>query len=94
MSGLCETVTLSAKGFMGLAFLVAAAEMAIALIVSLRAAKAGKKAPNTLGAGVEGTLDALAKILAALKDLPAWVAIFLAALALVWTAASAPGLCP
>jgi hypothetical protein len=88
MDGLCSNVTYAAYAFLWLSFAIAVAETLVAIF--------GKKAADSrreFAANIEGILDALARVLAALKGLPAWVAIFLAAMALVWTATSAPNLC-
>ena len=92
MGGLCNSVTGFASLFIILAFAVAVIETGLALYAKWKAFQEARKAHE--GYAAEGILDALAKVLAALKDLPAWVAIFLAAMALVWTATSAPGICP
>jgi len=94
MGGLCSRVSDLAGYFLLAALVIAILEIAVPLLMKLfkRApepeAKDGKSR-EPLGP----ILDALARLLTALKDLPAWVAVFLAGLALVWTAASAPHLC-
>ena len=95
MSGLCDWVSEFAVAFIGLAILV----IIVGVIFPMFARKPqtdGQARPRVmfLRVDVAPILDALAKVLAALKDLPPWMAIFLAGLALVWTAATAPGLCP
>jgi hypothetical protein len=97
MGGLCNTVTGFASLFIVIAFVVALVETGFALWAKLQALRSAGKTERQIAGGGEAlgpVLEALAKVLAALKDLPAWVAIFLAGLALAWTAISAPGLCP
>jgi hypothetical protein len=96
MSGLCNVVQGTASLFLQLAFVAAVAETLLLLIakaIALNNAPSKRSELQSLN-GLGDALEGLAKILAALKDLPAWVAIFLAALALGWTAAAAPHLCP
>jgi len=96
MVGLCNTVTGFASLFILLAFVVALAETGLVLWAKWTALHPKSKKYSELAGGADGVakvLEALAKVLGALKDLPAWVAIFLAAMALVWTATSAPHLC-
>ena len=92
MSGLlCLSVSLSAILFVFLAFGVAVIETVILLKAKREALDKAQQSREQIK--VDTFLEALAKVLAALKDLPAWVAIFLAAMALVWTVTSAPHLC-
>ena len=97
MGILCNAVQLAAILFLALSFIVAAAETGIALAAKRKALEAGTKAPTDLASadldGLAKAIEALKGLLLALKDLPAWIALFLAALALVWTATSAPHLC-
>ena len=89
MSGLCNTVSDLAELFLWAARGVAVLETAASLWLAFRRADENQRTHDALGPDFDG----LAKVLAALKDLPKWVAVFLAALALVWTATSAPNLC-
>ena len=96
MGGLCNTVTGFASLFIILAFVVAVVETALVLWAKWTALHPKSKRYAELAAGADGVakvLEALARVLGALKDLPAWVAILLAGLALAWTAIAAPGLC-
>ena len=96
MVGLCNTVSGFASLFIVLAFVVALVETSLALYAKWKALKAAPKTGAQLAdsaADAAKVIEALAKVLAALKDLPLWVAILLAGLALAWTATSAPGLC-
>jgi hypothetical protein len=96
MGGLCNTVTGFAGLFIVLAFVVALVETGLVLWAKAKALRSAPNPQAQLVDGAEGlakVLEALAKLLASLKDLPAWVAILLAGLALAWTATSAPGLC-
>ena len=92
MDGLCSNVTYAAYAFLWLSFAIAVAETLVA-IFGKTAVDGAADSRRNLTANIEGILDALARVLAALKGLPAWVAIFLAAMALIWTATSAPNLC-
>ena len=92
MSGLCNNLEGWAQWFLWFAFLAAIAEVGLALWAKWPRKKIDHGADQGIAAGPD--FDGLAKILVALKDLPPWIAIFLAAMALVWTATSAPGLCP
>ena len=83
--------------FLWLALAVAAVETAFALAAKFFALN---KAPR--GQEIKGLpdpdkmakiIEALTKLLLALKDLPLWIAIFLAGGALLWTAIAAPNLC-
>ncbi|MEA3064234.1 MAG: hypothetical protein QOJ27_669 [Sphingomonadales bacterium] len=86
-----------AKGFLILAFLVALVETALALWAKLQAAKKGPQVAQTAMAesAVDPVklLEALKALLETLKGLPAWVAIFLAGLALLWIAGEKPKAC-
>ena len=96
MAGLCNTVTGFASLFIVLAFIIALVETGLALWAKWKALQTAPKTQAQLTDNADGlakVLEALAKVLAALKDLPAWIAILLAGLALAWTATSAPGLC-
>jgi hypothetical protein len=96
MGGLCNTVTGFASLFIVLAFAVAAAETFLVLWAKWTAMHPKSDRYSEFAGGADGVakvLEALAKVLGALKDLPAWVAILLAGLALAWTATSAPHLC-
>ena len=92
MGGLCSSLAGWAEWFLWFAFLAAIAEVAIAMWAKLPKKKTGEDTHQGITAGPD--FDGLAKVLAALKDLPPWIAIFLAAMALAWTAASAPKICP
>jgi hypothetical protein len=97
MAGLCTTAGNFAGIFLLLAAIAALVETALLLVAKWRALK---KAPDVQASLTASETEGLAKVLAALKDLllalkdlPAWIALFLAALALVWTASAAPHLC-
>ena len=96
MSDLCNSVTAFGALFIMLAFVVAAIEAVIAIIVKWQARKTQPSPgalPTLAGVNLGPILEALARVLAALKDLPPWIGFFLAGLALVWTASTAPQLC-
>ena len=96
MGGLCNSVTGFASLFIVLAFVVALVETGLTLWAKFKALKSTPKTQAGLTDNMDGlakVLEALAKVLSALKDLPVWVAILLAGLALAWTATSAPHLC-
>jgi hypothetical protein len=96
MTSLCTTVGNFAGLFLLLAAIAALAETAVLVMTKLRVLK--KEAPSAQGGtkaeSLAPELEGLAKVLNALKELPAWVALFLAGLALIWTASAAPKLCP
>ncbi|MCL6683168.1 hypothetical protein [Sphingomonas alba] len=89
MSGLCSSFTYAAHAFLWLSLIVAIVETYHAIFTPAK--PGGEVQREKLTAE---TVDAIGRVLTALKDLPAWVAIFVAAMALVWTMTSAPGLCP
>jgi hypothetical protein len=98
MGGLCTTVGNFAWIFLLLAAIAALFETALLVIAKWGALKKAPAAPADVAAAAD--MDGLAKVLAAIKDmllalkeLPAWFALFLAGLALVWTASAAPHLC-
>jgi hypothetical protein len=98
METFCASVSILAVLFLGVALIIVLAETGIALQAKRKAlATAPEERPKlTDSASMESLaklLEALKGLLLALKDLPAWFAIFLAGLALVWTATSAPNLC-
>ncbi len=94
MSDVCWNVKVLASLFLWLALIAALVETGLPLVARWKALRQGKAAPKAREQlSFDGFLDALAKVLTALKDLPAWVAIFLAGLALVWTRSAAAGLC-
>ena len=77
------------------ALAVGAAEIVVTLHLLVWKAKHGDKdepKPFTGGAAA-AFLTALKGVLEALKGLPAWVAIFLAGLALLWMAGQRPDIC-
>lgn len=88
-----------AKGFLLLAFAVAIAETALALWAKWKAAQQGPVVVETAAAAALPAVDpvklleALKALLETLKGLPAWIAIFLAGLALLWMAGQKPELC-
>jgi len=98
MSFSCTSVWILTNAFLWVALVAAVAETALTLWLKWDAAR---KRPSDVGATKEALatagwtqfIEALSKLLSALKDLPAWVAIFLAGLALLWTAGSVPHLC-
>ena len=96
MSNLCQPIGGLAVLFLWLSLLVALAETGLTLWAKYKAVKEGRKiaaakaAPGTDWAKV---IEALAKLLETLKGLPAWVAIFLAGLALLWTLDGVEGIC-
>lgn len=88
-----------AQAFLILALFVALVETAIGLWAKWQAArkapvvvKEGAISPLTAAETVK-VLEAVKAILEALKGLPAWIAIFLAGLALLWMAGQKPELC-
>ena len=91
MGVLCNNLLGWAEWFLWFAFAAAIAEVGLALWAKWP--KKGRDRERHEGVAAGPDLDGLAKVLQALKDLPPWIAIFLAALALAWTAATAPGLC-
>jgi hypothetical protein len=91
MGGLCNNLVGWAEWFLWFAFAAAIVEVGLALWAKRPKKALDRERHEGLAAGPD--LDGLAKVLQALKDLPPWIAIFLAALALAWTAATAPGLC-
>jgi hypothetical protein len=96
MAQLCATVGDFAGVFLLIAALAAFIETGLLIVAKTRALQQQPTKPLAGEASMGDlakVLEALKNLLLALKDLPAWIAIFLAALALVWTATSAPGLC-
>ena len=94
MGGLCSQVAGLAHWFLVIALVFAVTETAASVWVKLHPRTPDGEGRRTVAGPMLGPIvEGLAKVLAALKDLPAWVAILLAGLALVWTATSAPGLC-
>ncbi len=91
MGGLCNNLVGWAEWFLWFAFAAAIVEVGLALWAKRPKKALDRERDERLAAGPD--LDGLAKVLQALKNLPPWIAIFLAALALAWTAATAPGLC-
>ena len=90
MGGLCNTVTGFASLFIVIAFVVALVETGFALWAKLQALRSAGKTERQIAGGGEAlgpVLEALAKVLAALKDLPAWVAIAIGAVPTSMTAA-------
>jgi hypothetical protein len=87
-----------AQAFLILALIVALVETAISLWAKLQAARkapvvADTAATEELPGDAVKVLEALKAVLEALKGLPAWIAIFLAGLALLWMAGQKPELC-
>jgi hypothetical protein len=85
-----------AKVFLILALLVALIETALLLWAKWEARKAPVVAEKALvAAAIDpiGLINAVKALLEALKGLPAWIAIFLAGLALLWLAATKPEAC-
>jgi hypothetical protein len=97
MAGLCITIGNFAGIFLLLAAIVAVIETALLMLAKWKALKQGPAGQaNVADANTEGlatVITALKELLLALKDLPAWFALFLAALALIWTANAATKLC-
>ena len=93
MGGLCNTISDLAWCFLWGAAVFAVVETVVSIWVTLWPRKPDGKTDEGFAGDPGQAMDALAKVLTALKDLPAWVAIFLAGMALVWTGTSAPGLC-
>ena len=91
MGGLCNNLVGWAEWFLWFAFAAAIVEVGLALWAKRPKKALDRERDERLAARPD--LDGLAKVLQALKNLPPWIAIFLAALALAWTAATAPGLC-
>ena len=93
----CNSIWLLTNLFLWVALITAAIETAMTLWIKW---ETWKKPPSLKSDRVIANpgdwaklLEALTKLLQALKDLPAWVAIFLAALALLWSTTSVSGLC-
>jgi hypothetical protein len=86
-----------AKLFLGLALLVALVETGLALWAKVKALRVSRQvsAPTAIADADSWArfLEALAKLLETLTKLPAWVAIFLAGLALLWIAGQQPEGC-
>lgn len=96
MGSLCNWVSGLAGLFLLSALIVALAETALLLFLKWQSLQQQPKAGFAGAESLEGlakVIDAFKGLLLALKDLPAWIALFLAGLALVWTASSAPHLC-
>lgn len=90
-----------AKWFLIISLVVAVVETAIALWAKFESARKSDAAARgvTASAGADPAawaklLEALKGVLETLKGLPAWIAIFLAGLALLWIAARRPEACP
>jgi hypothetical protein len=82
--------------FLWAALLFAIAETTLSLWVKWMAARHSPPPPSRTAADPDAWakfLDALTKLLLALKDLPAWIAILLGGLALLWSAGSVPHVC-
>ena len=98
MAGLCATVGNFAGLFLLLAAVAALLETGLLVTTAWRALKEARIPKAEISAtdaeGAAKVLEALKGVLLALKGLPAWISLFLAGLALVWTAAAAPKLCP
>jgi hypothetical protein len=89
-----------AQLFLGLAFAVAVVETGLALWAKVLAARRGpviveNATTETVVPAVDPVklLEALKALLETLKGLPAWIAIFLAGLALLWIAGQKPEIC-
>lgn len=84
--------------FLVVALIAAIVETGLALYIRLLGTKQGAQAQReaalvTDPAILERLLNALKGLLETLKGLPAWIAIFLAGLALLWLAGQRPDLC-
>ncbi|HEY5710653.1 MAG TPA: hypothetical protein VIT38_02060 [Allosphingosinicella sp.] len=88
-----------AKAFLIIALIVALVETVVVLLPKIRAAFEAPAAAKVLTESVVPAVDpvklleALKGVLEALKGLPAWIAIFLAGLALLWMAGQKPEIC-
>ena len=80
------------KAFVLLAFVAAIAHIVISSIVAIIEAKKARSGERQ-SVAAEKFLDSLKGVLEALANLPAWVAIFLAGLALLWIAQEYAGKC-
>lgn len=91
-----------ARWFLIIALVVAVVETLIALWAKFESARnsdAAARRVTTAAANADPAawaklLEALKGVLETLKGLPAWIAIFLAGLALLWIAAKRPETCP
>lgn len=100
LAGFCaDYATLSfdlAWWFLVGALLAAAVETGVALWSKLVAARSAPRADPSRATDADSVaklLEALKGLLEALTKLPAWVAIFLAGLALLWMAGQRPEIC-
>jgi hypothetical protein len=93
----CNSIWLLTNLFLWAALIFAGIETAVTLRIKW---ETWKRTPHPQSDRVTADpgdwaklLEALTKLLLALKDLPAWVAIFLAGLALLWSSTSVSHLC-
>jgi hypothetical protein len=100
MAPSCNGVGLLAYAFLWLSLVVAILETVLTLLSKLHAylhpPPVSDKPPERAAFDLDAWakfVEALGKLLATLKDLPAWIAIFLAGLALLWTSATVAHLC-
>lgn len=76
-------VIFMAKAFLWLSLIAALAQTAAAIYVHLKPVSGNGRSERLVN---QGWLDSLKGVLQALAGLPGWVTIFLAGLALLWTA--------
>ena len=96
MAASCTSLRLLTELFLWVSLAFAIAETALTLLVKWMAARHPPPHPAKIQADPDAWtkfLDALTKLLLALKDLPAWIAIFLAGLALLWIGGHQPPVC-
>ena len=93
----CNSIWLLTNLFLWAALIFAGIETAVTLRIKW---ETWKRTPHPQSQGVAADpgdwsklFEALTKLLLALKELPAWVAIFLAGLALLWSSTSVSHLC-
>ncbi|MGH6730027.1 MAG: hypothetical protein ACREBK_07720 [Sphingomicrobium sp.] len=95
MTNLCSNIGTIAELFLWFSLGFAILETGVMLIAKSRTPQVPP--PSTMANDPDAwakVLEALTKLLLALKDLPAWIAIFLAGLALLWSLGGIPRVCP
>lgn len=100
---LCQGWFALPTAFLWLAFVVAIAQTLVMILAKLAALNVQPKSTDDAGAGNSGMtadpeawaklVDAFRGLLESLTKLPAWVAIFLAGIALLWIVGEYPQLC-
>ena len=93
MVRLCSTITDFTGLFLFLALLVALADIGLTFWSRWKARDITPKRAAADPDKLAKLVEALTKLLLALKDLPAWFALFLAGMALAWTRIYAANLC-